>query len=377
MLQNRTTMESPAPSEISVGTPSPPPQPEICQNRENSPVEDRLCQDYGAAAGENSRESYPMAENLRTSPESHSRKLKTAPKQQEEYFKPLKRLKMIHLEKDFDQRLASEDEDEQLQEEIKTQAQIESTAKSFSIENILGKSDSGNKSSQVKIVRPWDLDQLSNAQGTNTDLERLHQHFKTQLTEHVKNKQFELSLAAKVYQQQTTNFQQFPPQFSPHQQFRLNPFEIQQQMLLQQQYQLLRLNQQYAAGQSLDFPVIPGLPGLSGLGFGNFSIAPGQINSETGSDRSSSVNSNECCSPELGQKLSGAKGKDDGKGDGKSAGHPGQSGSNQDQKGTPLDALFQMTSKTFDENAAENSQGRKILIFNNHVTIAIYGYTEL
>lgn len=294
MLQNRTTTESPAPSEISVGTPSPPPR--------MSPVDDRLCQDVKEGLGK------------------HKSK-------QEEYFKPLKKLKMMDL-----QEKGSEDEDEE-------ETKVQTVTKSFSIENILSSksSDSGSKNvgQQVKIVRPWDLDELTPAAASHTsDLERLQQHFIKNT-----NKQYELNLAAKAYQQQFLPQQQLVPQFVP----RLNPFEIQQQMLLQQQYQLLRLNQQYAAS-SLDFPVIPG---LSGLNFANFGMQ-GQLNSETGSDRSSSVNSNECCSPDL----QGQKKKDDAKGEPKAG-----AGQAQDQKGTPLDALFQMTSKTFDENAAENSQG--------------------
>lgn len=80
------------------------------------------------------------------------------------------------------------------------------------------------------------------------------------------------------------------------------------------------------------------------------------IPSESGSERSSSAAS-DCCSPEIlnrsstdGHQRSSEQGNS-----GSSAGASGKSGKT--ANGTPLDALFQMTSKTFDEQQNESSSG--------------------
>lgn len=79
------------------------------------------------------------------------------------------------------------------------------------------------------------------------------------------------------------------------------------------------------------------------------------IPSESGSDRSSSAAS-DCCSPEIlnrsstdGHHRSSEQG---------SGGSSGQAAKSAKANGTPLDALFQMTSKTFDEQQNESSSGK-------------------
>lgn len=197
--------------EISVGCPS----PALNSPRTDSP-------DYHTAQ-----------ENCRC-PESDS----------EDYFKPLKRLKMVNI--DVERRISPtvEIEDRSL------------GVKSFSIVDILNHRPSKNQNN--KIVRPWDLDPEIEAQQS---LERFHRHLKAQ------------------------------------------------------QLALLRPD------------------------FANFSAS---YTSETGSDRSSSVAS-DCCSPDIVP-----------------ASVQRQRHQNQSQKqpgGTPLDALFQMTSKTFDSTTGETSSG--------------------
>lgn len=165
----------------------------------------------------------------------------------EDYFKPLKRLKMVHIQSD--RRLSPTIELEERTDGVK----------SFTIADILNHRPS--KSVNNRIVRPWDPDPETEAQ---QNLERLHRHFK-----------------------------------------------VQQQMAM--------LRQDYATtfGQS--------------------------YTSETGSDRSSSVTS-DCCSPDI---VTTARQR--------------QQQHQQQQKtpgSTPLDALFQMTSKTFDSNQGEGSAGK-------------------
>lgn len=167
----------------------------------------------------------------------------------EDYFKPLKKLKMVHLESERSERRTSPTIDV----EERTDG-----VRSFSIADILNHRPA--KPPINRIVRPWDPDPETEAQQS---LERLHRHLKVQ----------------------------------------------------QQQIALLR-------------------PDFAGFGT--------SYTSETGSDRSSSVAS-DCCSPDIvttsrqrtqqGQKVPGA---------------------------TPLDALFQMTSKTFDSNQGESSAGKFI-----------------
>lgn len=86
------------------------------------------------------------------------------------------------------------------------------------------------------------------------------------------------------------------------------------------------------------------------------------IPSESGSERSSSAAS-DCCSPEILNRSSsdGHQRSEQGNNSGSagvSAGGGSKSGSNKSVNGTPLDALFQMTSKTFDEQQNESSSGK-------------------
>lgn len=76
------------------------------------------------------------------------------------------------------------------------------------------------------------------------------------------------------------------------------------------------------------------------------------IPSESGSDRSSSAAS-DCCSPEINSRLS------DHHNNGRQPSPHGSNGATQKTKpnGTPLDALFQMTNKSFEEAQGENGTG--------------------
>ncbi|KAI4460732.1 hypothetical protein MML48_5g00008530 [Holotrichia oblita] len=162
----------------------------------------------------------------------------------EDYFKPLKRLKMVNID---------------MERRISPTVEIEDRSigvKSFSIMDILNHRPS--KTQTNKIVRPWDLDPEIEAQQS---LERFHRHLKAQ------------------------------------------------------QLALLRPD------------------------FANFSAS---YTSETGSDRSSSVAS-DCCSPDIVPSTVQR--------------HQRQNQNQKQPGGTPLDALFQMTSKTFDSTTGETSSG--------------------
>lgn len=178
----------------------------------------------------------------------------TEPPEQEEYFKPLKKLKMVRLES-----IEAADRNEGV--------------KSFSIADILSHKPAKTSPQPARIVRPWDLDPELEAQQS---LERFHRHLKAQ------------------------------------------------------QLALLRPEFAFAAAASYA--------------------------SETGSDRSSSVTS-DCCSPDI---ITAA-----------SVHHQHQHQQRQKhQQGkqpgaTPLDALFQMTSKTFDSSTGESSAGRR----HGHLTL--------
>lgn len=171
----------------------------------------------------------------------------SSPGLSEDYFKPLKKLKMVETEP-----TADDDKNEGV--------------RSFSIVDILNHKPS---KSQSKIVRPWDIDPDIEAQQR---LETFHRHLKVQ------------------------------------------------------QLALLRPD------------------------FANFSAT---YASETGSDRSSSVAS-DCCSPDIVTTASQRHRQ------GKNV--PGA---------TPLDALFQMTSKTFDSSAGEGSAGKKKTFCHNKTRNAL------
>lgn len=208
--------------EISVGCPSPAlPSPKYARDsREASP-------NYRQP----SEASKCRTENCRC-PDSET----------EDYFKPLKRLKMVNLE--TERRISPTVEVEERSDGVK----------SFSIMDILNHRPS--KTQNTRIVRPWDLEPDIEAQ---QNLERFHRHLKAQ----------QLALLR--------------PDFT--------------------------FNTSYT--------------------------------SETGSDRSSSVAS-DCCSPDIVPSNVQRQRQIQGK-------QPG---------GTPLDALFQMTSKTFDSSNGESSVGK-------------------
>lgn len=170
------------------------------------------------------------------------------PPEVEDYFKPLKKLKMVHLatERAISPTMDVNDRSEGV--------------KSFSIHDILNHKPAKTVTNS-KIVRPWDLDPEIEAQQS---FERFHRHLKAQ--------------------------------------------------------QLALLRPEFAFNTS--------------------------YTSETGSDRSSSVTS-DCCSPDIVT----------------STVHRQKNLHNGKQPGaTPLDALFQMTSKTFDSSTGESSAGKSVFI---------------
>ncbi|KAJ8965213.1 hypothetical protein NQ314_004282 [Rhamnusium bicolor] len=185
------------------------------------------------------------------------------PEDAEDYFKPLKKLKMVEVE--TDRRISPTVEIEDRPDGVK----------SFSIVDILNHKPS--KPQCNRIVRPWDID----------------------------------------------------PEVEAHQQ-RLESFHRQ---LKVQQLALLRPE------------------------FAAFNVS---YTSETGSDRSSSVAS-DCCSPDIVP--------------------PSAQRQRQQQQGklpgaTPLDALFQMTSKTFDSSAGESSAGRQYYFFSSSLNILKLSFTS-
>uniref|UniRef100_A0AAR5Q0E6 Homeobox domain-containing protein n=1 Tax=Dendroctonus ponderosae TaxID=77166 RepID=A0AAR5Q0E6_DENPD len=169
-----------------------------------------------------------------------------ADSESDDYFKPLKNLKMVQS----DRRLSPTVEVEDRQDGVK----------SFSIVDILNHKPS--KPQCTRIVRPWDIDPAE-VEAHHQRLESIHRHLK-----------------------------------------------------VQQQLALLR----------------PDLVAFNA-----------SYTSETGSDRSSSVAS-DCCSPDIVS--SSVQRQRHQQQQGKQPGGPGA---------TPLDALFQMTSKTFDSSAGESS----------------------
>lgn len=166
----------------------------------------------------------------------------------EDYFKPLKRLKMVNIETDRRTSPTLEVEDRP------------DGVKSFSIVDILNHRPAKNQN--TRIVRPWDLEPDME---TQQNLERFHRHLKAQ------------------------------------------------------QLALLRPD---------------------------FSAFSTSYTSETGSDRSSSVAS-DCCSPDIVPTTV--------------AQHRQRQTQGKQPGATPLDALFQMTSKTFDSTNGETNPGRIFL----------------
>lgn len=87
------------------------------------------------------------------------------------------------------------------------------------------------------------------------------------------------------------------------------------------------------------------------------------IKSETGSERSSSVAS-DCCSPEIGS--NGSRLSEHHQSQSSNSPRLGSAPHHHSQKtkpnGTPLDALFQMTNKNFDESQGDNFTGTFIVV---------------
>ncbi|EAT43305.1 AAEL005246-PA [Aedes aegypti] len=87
------------------------------------------------------------------------------------------------------------------------------------------------------------------------------------------------------------------------------------------------------------------------------------IPSESGSERSSSAASGDCCSPEIGRSSEHQSSQSSSSGSNNNNGGANGSGKVAGQKttpnGTPLDALFQMTNKNFDEG---NEDGGKSVV---------------
>lgn len=96
------------------------------------------------------------------------------------------------------------------------------------------------------------------------------------------------------------------------------------------------------------------------------------IPSESGSDRSSSAAS-DCCSPDIGGRLSDHHHSQ------QSSPQSGSAKSIQ-PNGTPLDALFQMTNKSFDEANGENGSGKCntfVTLFFSVIDFASYSNSHL
>ncbi|XP_039435106.1 homeobox protein B-H2-like isoform X2 [Culex pipiens pallens] len=91
------------------------------------------------------------------------------------------------------------------------------------------------------------------------------------------------------------------------------------------------------------------------------------IPSESGSERSSSAASGDCCSPEIGRTSEHQSSQSSSSGSGNNnsgGGGGGKSGQKTTPNGTPLDALFQMTNKNFDE-ANEDGEQSHLNLFAN------------
>ncbi|XP_001650563.2 homeobox protein B-H2 isoform X1 [Aedes aegypti] len=92
------------------------------------------------------------------------------------------------------------------------------------------------------------------------------------------------------------------------------------------------------------------------------------IPSESGSERSSSAASGDCCSPEIGRSSEHQSSQSSSSGSNNNNGGANGSGKVAGQKttpnGTPLDALFQMTNKNFDEGNEDGEQSHLNLFAN-------------
>lgn len=199
----------------------------------------------------------------------------------DDYFKPLKKLKMVPLEREEPQatrRPASPEE-----RNIPTAHRHFDGVKSFSILDILSHRP---QQEQKKIVRPWDLHARESAHALQRLQQQLRLEQQLQLQQHMelgepwRSRELQLELG--------------------------EPWRARAEL----QLELQQLRAQRLLGRSA-------------------------ADSETASSRSSS--GSECCSPGGARPNNRARAP---------------------PLGTPLDALFQMTSKTFEANSSEASAGR-------------------
>ncbi|XP_055588370.1 homeobox protein B-H1-like [Uranotaenia lowii] len=282
MLCRSPPPASPAGSEISVGSPSPP------------PVE------------------HHHPHHLHHLPTHHSRP--------EDYFSPLKRLRMVEHHHNSTSPKDPSSPTREPPSPPPTAATVPSAAptssvKSFSIADILGRdTDSSNhresalalhqhhstlQAAATKIVRPWD--HLRGPIPVRPFLPPALLHY-------------EHRLALDYHQQLQEHFRA--------------------------QAQLLR---------HMSMDIIP---------------------SESGSERSSSAASGDCCSPEIGRTSDHQSSQSSSQSGGSGAGGVGGSGGGKSSgqkvtpNGTPLDALFQMTNKNFDESTDDGEQSHLNLFAN-------------
>lgn len=272
----RSRDPSPVGSEISVGSPSPPP-----------------------------------------SPQNHHKG--------EKYFQPLKRIRMSSSEgnENHNKNISEDETSQQLSKSTtvtSTTKQTESGSgkRSFNIADILGQSDSNNKRSK-NIVRDTIVNGLS----------QLHQQ------------QQQLSQVAKIVRP-WDHLQQYPaisirPSLLPpallHYEQRL-AMEYHQQLQEHFHAQAQLLRHMNLASQHHPHDIIP---------------------SESGSDRSSSVAS-DCCSPDITGRSSENSSASRQQIQQKSSNN---NNNNKSPNGTPLDALFQLSNKNFDEANEEGELANK------------------
>lgn len=206
----------------------------------------------------------PSPKYAPNTPDNNTQNYRCQESDTEDYFKPLKRLKMINIE-------ANERRTSSPTIEVEDRSD---GVKSFSIVDILNHRPT--KTQNNRIVRPWDLE--PDLETTQQNLERFHRHLKAQ------------------------------------------------------QLALLRPD---------------------------FSVFNTSYTSETGSDRSSSVAS-DCCSPDIVPQQQQHHHHHHHHHQQQQQQHTQQRQRQQQGKqpgATPLDALFQMTSKTFDSSNGESSAG--------------------
>lgn len=281
----RSRDASPVGSEISVGSPSPPPSPPHKSDGKN-------------------------------------------------YFQPLKRLRMSASSGDEDNNNQNSGDDHETSQQHKLTTTTTSTTKttesgsgkrSFSIADILGQSDSNNKNSK-NIVRDTIVNGLS----------QLHQQ------------QQQFNQVAKIVRP-WDHLQQYPaisirPSLLPpallHYEQRL-AMEYHQQLQehFHAQAQLLR-HMNLASSQHHPHDIIP---------------------SESGSDRSSSVAS-DCCSPDINGRSS------ENSSTSRQQIQQKSNNNNKSPNGTPLDALFQLSNKNFDE---ANEEGELMINIYNIINCII------